>query len=43
MDWEAEQSVAAWVELDPNFEMDASLQSAKYFPDTFNNLGCVAT
>lgn len=43
MDWEADQRVAAWVELDPNFEVEASLQSAKYLPDTSATLGWVAT
>lgn len=40
---EADHNRAASVELDPNFDGDASLQSEKYCPDTFNSRGCAAT
>jgi len=40
---EADHNRTASDELDPNFDVVASLQSAKYFPDTFNSLGWVAT
>ncbi|KAK7845524.1 heavy metal-associated isoprenylated plant protein 23 [Quercus suber] len=36
---EADHNRAASDKLDPNFDVAASLQSAKYFPDTFNSLG----
>lgn len=40
---EADHNRVASSELDPSFEVDASLQSEKYFPDTSASLGCVAT
>jgi hypothetical protein len=40
---EAVHNRAASVELDPNLDVEASLQSEKYFPVTFTSLGCVAT
>ena len=36
---EADHSLAASVGLDPNLEVEALLQSAKYFPVTFASLG----
>lgn len=40
---EAAHNLAASAELDPNLDVEASLQSEKYFPFTFSNLGSVAT
>ena len=39
MSSEADHSLAASVGLDPNLEVEASLQSAKYFPVTFASFG----
>lgn len=43
MSSEADHNLAASNELDPNLDVEASLQSAKYFPLTFASLGWVAT
>ena len=40
---EADHNLEACVELDANFDAEASLQSAKYIPETFISLGLVAT
>nr|GMD07467.1 transcription factor MYB3-like [Ipomoea batatas] len=40
---EATHILAASVRLEPIFELEASLQSAKYLPLTFSSLGSVAT
>ncbi|THU55103.1 hypothetical protein C4D60_Mb11t03050 [Musa balbisiana] len=40
---EARHSRAASCGLDADDDGDSSLQSAKYFPDTPSNRGCVAT
>lgn len=40
---EADHNLAASLWLEPNLDVEASLQSAKYFPVTFATLGCVAT
>jgi len=39
MNSEVAHNLEASVELDPNFEVEVSLQSAKYLPETSNSLG----
>ncbi|RZS18437.1 hypothetical protein BHM03_00050708, partial [Ensete ventricosum] len=43
IDWEARHSCAASCGLEANGDGEASLQSAKYLPETPTSRGCVAT